>query len=188
MNVLDYIIIALAAVGLILGLFRGFIKLVLTAVGVIVVAALTATVEPYVQNWFVNTGMSEGTRNVVAMIATVILLAFAYATVAYLISRLLRKVKIIGVLDRILGAVVGVAVVYFVFALVFALFTSTSDGFLPLLKSAVGDSFSNSWIGTHIYSNNFFGEWIINDIAQKLIDSLQQGDPQALAGLVTLFA
>lgn len=189
MNVLDYVIIALAVVGIVVGLFRGFIKLTLTVVGVIVVAALTATVEPYVQNWFVNTSMSDGTRNVVAMIATVLLIAAVYGFVAFLIGRLLRKVKIIKVLDRILGGVIGFAVVYLAFGLVFALIINTSDGFLPHIKNAIGDSFQNSWIGTHVYKNNFFGDWIINGIAQKLIDGLQPNkDPAALATLVALFA
>ena len=189
MNYIDYIFIAIAVVGLVVGLWKGLIKQVLGIVGVIVVAALTATVEPYVQNWLVNTSMSEGTRNVVAMLGAVVLLSVAYSLLALLIGKLLKKVKIINALDRILGAVVGVATVYFVFAVVFALFTNTGDSFLPLLKSKLGDSITNSWVVTHIYKNNFFGKWIINDIAHKLIDGLQQGnESDALATLVALFA
>lgn len=188
MNVLDYIIIGLAVAGVVLGLFRGFIKLVLTAVGVIVVSTLTATVEPYVQNWFVKTSMEEGTRNFVAMVVTIILLTLAYAFLAFLVGRALKKIKIVGFLDRLLGAAVGFTVVYLVFALVFALFNITSEGFMPLLKSSLGDSIKTSWIGTHLYKNNFFGTWIINGIAKKLIEGLQPTEPQALAGLIALFA
>ena len=189
MNVLDYIFLALVAVAFIAGLFKGLIRQILTIVGVILVATLTATVEPYVQNWFVNTSMDEGTRNVVAMIATVILLTVSYALVALLITKLLKKVKIIGVLDRILGGVLGLAVVYLVFAVLFALITDTKAEFLPLIKSTMGGAFQDSWIGAHIYKNNFFGDWIINGIAGKLLDGLQQGtDPEALAGIVTQFA
>ena len=189
MNVLDYVIIAFAVAGLVLGFFKGVIKLTLSIVGIVVVSMLTATVEPYVQNWFVNTGMSEGTRNVVAMVATLLLLVVGYGLIAGLISKLLRKIKVIGALDRILGGVVGFGMVYVVFALVFALITRTSDTFLPLIKNAVGDSFYTSWIGLHVYRNNFFGDWIVNGIAQKIIDGLQQKQaPEALAGLVAIFA
>ena len=189
MNVLDYVFLALVAVAFILGLFKGLIRQILTIVGVILVAALTATVEPYVQSWFVNTSMDEGTRNVVAMIATVILLTVAYALLALLITKLLKKVKIIGALDRILGGVLGLAVVYLVFAVIFALILNTEDGFLPLIKSFAGEAFQTSWIGEHIYGNNFFGDWIINGIAGKLLEGLQQGAaPEALAGFVTSIA
>lgn len=189
MNVLDYVILALAIAGIVIGLFRGFIKLVLTAIGVIVVATLTATVEPYVQNWFVNTSIDEGTRNVVAMIATVLLLAAVYGLLAFIVGKLLRKVKIISVLDRLLGGLVGFAVVYFVFSVFFALLSGTGETFLPLLKSSLGESIQNSWIATHVYKNNFFGDWIINGIAAKLLERLQPStDTEALARIVTLFA
>ena len=173
MNVLDYIYIALVVLAFLVGFWKGFIKQVLAVVGVIVVAMLTATVEPYVQNWFVNTSLSEGARNVVAMIATVVLLSVGYAFLALLIRKLLKSVKIISIIDRILGAVFGVAVVYFVFALVFGLFTNTSDNFLSHVKNAVGDYVKNSWVVTHIYKNNFFGDWVIDGIAKKLINNLQ---------------
>ena len=189
MNVLDYIYLALVAVVFIVGIFKGLIRQILTIVGVILVATLTATVEPYVQSWLINTSMDDGTRNVVAMIATVILLTVAYALLALLITKLLRKIKIIGLLDRILGGVLGLAVVYLVFAVIFALFNGTSDEFMPLLKSVAGEAFKTSWIGEHIYKNNFFGDWIINGIAGKLLEGLQQGTrPEALAGFVTLIA
>ena len=173
MNVLDYIIIALAAVGLVVGIIKGFLKQVLAVVGVFVVATLTATVQPYVQNWFVNTSMGDGTRNLVAMIVTVLLIAVVYGLLAWLIGKALKKVKIVNVLDRILGAILGVGAVYLIFAVVVALFYNTSPEFLSSLKESLGEQFDNSWIVTHIYAGNFFGDWVINGIAQKLLESLQ---------------
>ena len=190
MNILDYIFIALAVVGLVVGLLKGFLKQVLAVVGVVVVATLTAVVEPHVQNWFVNTSMSDSTRNLVAMLVTVLLLAAVYGLLAYLIGKLLKKIKVIKILDRILGAVLGVAVVYLSFAVLLALLINTSETFLPSIKSLTSDYIENSWIVTHIYKNNFFGDWVINGIAKKLLDSLQpnQGNPDASAILATLFA
>lgn len=172
MNVLDYIILIIAVTSVVFGILKGIIKQVLAIVGVIFVATLTATVAPYVQNWFANTSMSENTRTVVAMIATVLLLAGVYAIVAKLVENLLKKFNIVKILDRILGGVLGFVTVYLFFAVVFALFNSTGDGFMPLLKSWIGDTFSESWMAQNIYANNPFGNWIIVDIAQKLIEGM----------------
>ena len=173
MNVLDYIILALFAIGLIVGIFKGFIKQILTVVGIFVVVTLTATVTPFVQNWLVDLIESESTRAVVAMIASVILIAAVYALMALLIRHLLKKVKIIKVLDRLLGGLIGLVVVYMVFSVIFALITSTSDTFMMATKNLLGETFEESWFGTHIYANNFFGEWVIRDIAEKILNSLQ---------------
>ncbi|MCH5152803.1 MAG: CvpA family protein [Clostridiales bacterium] len=173
MNVLDYILLALFVASTVNGLFKGFIKQALTIIGVFVVTMLTATVTPYVQSWFVTVIENENTRTIVAMIASVLLLIVAYSIVALLIQRILKKVKIIGFLDRLLGALIGFGVVYFVFAVIFALFLDTGESFMPTLKGWVGDAFETSWIGTHIYANNFFGDWVIVSIAEKILNSLQ---------------
>ena len=173
MNVLDYIVLALLVASTVLGIFKGFFKQILTIIGVIVVAALTATVSPFVQNWFVNVIEDENTRTVIAMIVTVILLIAVYSLAAILLQRLLKRISIMKTVDRILGGVIGFAVVYFVFAVIFALFNSTGENFMPMLKGWAGDTFRNSWCATHIYSKNFFGDWLIKDIAEKFLNSLQ---------------
>ena len=173
MNVLDFIVLALFVASTINGLFKGFIKQTLTIVGVLVVAMLTATVTPLVQSWLVNVIDNENTRTLVAMVASVVLLIVAYTILALIVRRLLRKVKIIKLLDKILGGLVGFGVMYFIFAVVYALMLNTADSFMPTIKGWVGDSFETSWIGNHIYSNNFFGDWVINGIAEKILNSLQ---------------
>lgn len=173
MNILDYIILAVLAVSVIVGFIKGLLKQLLTVVGIVVVVTLTATVTPWVQSWLVGVIESEGTRAAVAMFAAVILLAAVYGIVAAIIGRLLKKVKFIKALDKILGGVMGVVVVYIVFAVVFALFNDTSTEFLPRLRGLLGEAIENSWFNTHIYSNNFFGDWVINGIAERLIQSFQ---------------
>ena len=173
MNVLDFIILAILALSMVIGFFKGLIKQLLTVVGIVVVAMLTAIVAPYVQNWFASTEMAEGTRSAVAMFATVILLAVVYSILAMLVSRLLKRFHLIKMLDRLLGGAMGIVVVYLVFAVIFALILNTSAEFLPKLKSWLGESFGNGFFGTKIYKNNFFGDWVINDIAEKLIKSFK---------------
>ena len=173
MNILDYVIIAIFAISAIIGFIKGFIKQMLTIVGVIVVATLTATVQPYVQSWLVNVIASDGTRAIVSMIAAAILLIVAYTILALIIRRLLKKVKIIKVVDKLLGGLIGLAVPYFIFAVVIALLVDTGENFLPTIKGWLNDSLQSSWIVTKVYANNFFGDWIINGIAEKLINNLQ---------------
>lgn len=178
MNAIDIVFIVALALCVVLGIFKGVIKQALTILGIFTVATLTATVAPYVQGWFANLIADENTRSVIAMIIAALLLAVVYALVALLVTKLLKKLKIIGVLDRILGGVLGFAVTYMLFAVVFALFNDTGEGFMPLLKGAVGGAFKESWVANHIYANNFFGRWVVVGIAQKLLDSLT---PAALA-------
>ena len=173
MNILDYVILAIFALGTVIGIFKGFLKQILTVVGVIVVATLTATVQPYVQSWLTKAIASENTRSVVSLIATVILLIVAYSLFALLIRRILRGVSILKLADRILGGLIGFAVVYFVFAVIVALFLQTSETFMPTIKGWLNDDFQGSWIVTKIYGKNFFGDWIIKDIAEKLINRLR---------------
>ena len=173
MNVLDYIVIVLFVISTVNGIFKGFIKQALTIIGVLVVTMLTATVAPYVQSWFVNVIEDENTRTIIAMVATVVLLIVAYTILALILQRLLKKVKIIGVLDKILGGLIGFGVMYFIFAVVYALILDTGESFMPTIKGWIGDTFQNSWIGTYIYGNNFFGDWVIINVAEKILNSLQ---------------
>lgn len=172
MNILDYIVLLLIGAGLLIGIFKGIIKQALTIVGIFVVATLTATVAPYVQSWIVRTPVPENSQTVVAMIATVLLLSGAYALLAALVQKLLHKITIVKVLDRVLGGVLGFVAVYLAFAVIFALFNSTGEDFIPILKSWIGDYFRDSWMAQHVFANNPFGNWIVVDIAQKLLQKL----------------
>lgn len=174
MNTLDYVILVLLAVSMVIGFLKGFIKQLLAVGGIFVITTLTATVTPYVDTWIAPYIESDGTRAAVAMFGAIILISAAYALAGWILGKVLKKIGIIKVLDKILGALVGVVAVYLVFAVVFALLTQTGDIFLPRIKALLGDSVADSWFAQNIYGGgkNFFGNWVINDIAQKLLDSL----------------
>ncbi len=184
MNGIDIFFLIVMALCVVMGFFKGIIKQVLTILGVIAVASLTAVVAPYVQGWLEGAIGDENLRNALAMIVAALLIAVVYGVVAMLVARLLRNIHVVGVLDRLLGAVMGFVVVYLVFAVLFALVKDTGEGFLPLTKKLLGDGFANSWVGNHIYKHNFFGDWIVVDIAQKLLDSLSPN----LGGAARAFA
>ena len=183
MNILDYVILGVVAISLVIGLVKGLIKQLLTVVGIIAVATLTATVSPFVENWLSGVIAAEGTRAAVAMFASVVLIAVVYGVIAWLIGRAFKKVKIIKAVDKILGGVVSIVVVYLVFAVIFGVFTMTGEEFLPKLKSLLGDQIENSWIAQKIYGVdvNFFGKWVVEGIAEKLIKSFQPAGEAALA-------
>ena len=181
MNVLDYVIFAFLAISMIIGFVKGFIKQLLTVGGFIVVPLLTATLTPYVQNWFSGIEALSNISAPMAMFATLIALAIVYAILAWLIGKLLKKIKLIKALDKILGGLMGIVVVYLLFAVVFGVFTLTSEEFLPTLRSLLGDSIETSWFNANVYSNNFFGNWVINGIYEKLIENFPQAEEAARA-------
>ena len=186
MNIIDYVILGLLAISMIVGFFKGLLKQLLTVAGIIVVAMLTATVSPYVQNWFVNVIESDSVRTIVAMIATVILLAVVYGILAWLLGKLLKKIRFIKVLDKILGGVMGIAIVYLIFAVVYAIFNQTSAEFMQSIKqSGFGEKVYSSWFNTNIYGgdSNFFGNWIIG-IAQDLLDKVKSSTEAASLALI----
>lgn len=172
MNFIDIIFLIIMAACVVTGAFKGIITQAFTIIGIIVVATLTATVAPYVQNWLANAIPNENLRNVLSMVLAAVIIAAVYGVVAVLLKRVLKKVEVIGVLDHVLGAVMGFVVVYLGFAVIFALFNETAETFMPGLKKLVGDKFAGSWVGQHLYANNFFGRWIIVGIAQKLMQSI----------------
>ena len=178
MAVIDFIVLGALVLGVFIGYKKGLIKQLLTVVGIVVVAMFTAIVAPYVQNWLANTEMAEGTRSAVAMVIAGVLLIVVYSILASLLGRILKRLNIIKALDKILGAVVSVLVVYLVFSVLFALVNDTSEEFLPFIKGLLGEGFQTGFFGTRVFSseNNFFGHWVINDIAEKLIKSFKPAE------------
>lgn len=173
MNLLDYIILAAFIIGLIMGLIKGFVKQILAIVGVILISTLTAVISPYVQNWFVNLIPDENTRKVVALIATVIILFVAYLVISLLVNKLLSKFKTVNAINRLIGGLVAIITVYLSVSVIMALFNDTSDDFFAIIKSTgVGRAFEESWFANHLYSNNFFGKWLVKGIAERLANSI----------------
>lgn len=172
MNIVDIIFLIMLAGLVILGVFKGIIKSALAVLGIFVVSTLTATIAPFVQSWFAGVIDNENTRSVIAMIVAAAILTVGYSLLAIVVRKLLTNITIVSVLDKVLGGVLGLAIVYLSFAVVFALFLDTNAQFMPLLKGLIGDSFKNSWVGGSIYKNNFFGNWIIDGIANKLLEHI----------------
>ncbi len=167
MNIVDYIVLGCMAVALVVGILKGFLKQIFAVVGVFVVAIGTSYLSPYPEQWLASVIENDSTRSLVALIATFIVLALVYGMVTALISKLVNKVHVLGTVNRILGAVLAVAVVYLVFAVIIGFLLGTSETFLPNIKKLAHDAFAESWVANNIYKNNFFGDWLVQLLGEK---------------------
>ena len=169
MILLDYIYLIALGVGIFLGLWRGFIKQIFALGGVLVIAVGTTYLAPVTAK-VLGVIQTDVTRNIVAMVVTLLVLSMVYGVITRLISRLVNKTPVLGKVNRILGAVFAVAVVYLGFGFVTALIVETSQEFLPSVKAI----FEQSWIVRVVYGGaanpqrNFFGHWLLRVMVEKI--------------------
>ena len=173
MTLLDYIVIGLAVFLLIRGIFKGFLGQLFGVIGVVLVAIATANLYVFPMKWMQNLIVNDGTRQVVALIATGAVVFLLYKLITLLLTKLITKNKGLGALNRVIGMLLGVAIVYAVMAIVVSLLFNTADSFMPLVKKLLAGAFEGSWIVNNVYKNNFFGDWIV----QMIINNLQNAIP-----------
>ena len=170
MIILDYIYLIALGAGILLGFWKGFIKQIFALAGVLIITVGTTYISPLPAHWLEGVITSDTTRNIVAMALTFVVLAIGYGIVTRLISRLVNKTPGLGKVNRILGAVFAVAVVYLSFGFVTALVVETSQEFLPSVKKI----FEESWIVNVVYGGtaspgrNFFGHWLFRVLVEKI--------------------
>ncbi|MDE7454535.1 MAG: CvpA family protein [Clostridia bacterium] len=176
MGIYDWIFIAALILGLVLGIIKGFLKPLFSAIGFIVIAFGTAALAPTVQGWLVKPDGENS--NFIPLLA--IIIAFAALTIIWVIvSLILRKIitshKGMGILNRIIGAVLGVLIVYLVFAVITA-FVIQLD--FVTITQKLAPEVEKSWIRNHIYTDkgNFFGNWVISSMVEKIKIGLGIGD------------
>ena len=74
MNALDWIFIAALAVGIVLGLIKGFLKPLFSILGLVVVTMGTSFLSPVVQGWMMTAKMSDSIRSLMAVIISAFIL------------------------------------------------------------------------------------------------------------------
>lgn len=170
MTTLDYIYLILLACGILLGLWRGLVKQIFSLLGVFVVAIGTAYISPLPAKWLEGAIESDATRNIVALVITLVVLSIVYGVVTGLICKFINKTPGLGKLNRILGMVFAVAVVYLGFGFITALVVQTAEDFLPTLKGVFNDSWivNNIYGGTESPERNFFGNWLLKTMLEKI--------------------
>lgn len=168
MQIIDYVIIGVAVVGLIVGLVRGLIEQLLALLGIVAVAVGTSYLFRFPVQWLSGIIPNEKVTAIVSIIVTVIVLAVIYGVIASLVKKPFKKVKILKGLDKALGGVVAVVIVYMLFALFVEAMTRTDIAFLAKMNELLAPHMENSVILNTVYSNNFFGKWIFDVISNGI--------------------
>lgn len=174
MTILDFVFLGALALGLILGICRGLIGQVFALVGVFVIAIGTSYLSPLVDGLLSSVIEADGVRSIVAIIATFVVLAIVYGIITKLVGKLVNKIPILGWLNRLLGAIFAVVVVYLVFSVIVSLMLGTADDFLKGTKGLLLEHFENSWIVNNIYGGrenpnaNFFGNWLLKILQERI--------------------
>lgn len=169
MQIIDYVIIGIAVIGLIVGLCRGLIKQLLVLLGIVAVAVGTSYLFVYPCKWFGGIISNQQVLSIVSIVLTVIVLGLIYGGIAKVIYMPFKNVKVIKATDRLLGAVLGVAIVYALVALFVALTTSTNIGFMQKINNLLAGQMNNSVIVKSVYANNFFGNWSLGVISNAML-------------------
>lgn len=184
---IDIIFIAALVVGLVLGLIKGFLKPLLSAIGLIIIAFGSSALTPVVQGWLMGVDMDDSLRPMFALIATIIGLSVVWMLVSLIIRKIITARRGVGFLNRVIGAAIGVIIVYLSFAVVIA-FIVNLGGLVPFVRDMLGPEVEKSWIRANIYSDsaNFFGNWIVQDMARRILDIMQQQNPEALVGVISV--
>ena len=180
MNVFDWIFIAALALGVVLGLLKGFLKPLFSAIGFVVIAFGASALAPTVQGWLMNVQMSDDLRPLLAIIIAIVGLVVVWALISLILRKIITARKGIGVLNRIIGAVLGIVIVYLVFAVLVAFIVGPLGGLMPFITNKLGPEVEASWIRAHIYTDkgNFFGNWIISDMARRIVEIIQGSQSQ----------
>lgn len=168
MNVFDYIILGVAAVCFIIGLIRGLLKQVFSVGGVFVVFYGASELTPYAQELLGKIIPDVATSSTVCFIVAAVVILIAWSLISGLICKIVNN-GVLGGINRLLGGVLGVAIVYCIMAVVVALYQAPN--FMPELTQKLAPTFEGeggSWIISNVFSSNPVGNWLVNAVTEFL--------------------
>lgn len=176
MQIIDYVILGIAAIGLIVGLIRGFIGQLLALLGIVAVAVGTSYLFRFPMQWLSGVIPDEKVLSIVCIVLTAIVLAIVYGVIAHFVKKPFKHFKLLKAVDKILGGVLSVAVVYALVAIFVEALQRTDIEFMAKISELLAPQTENSVIINSVYSNNFFGKWIFDVISE----AIAQIAPQAM--------
>lgn len=106
MNIFDILILAFLAIGISIGLYRGFFKELVGTVGLLVAAIVANIVSPYAKPWLGDVITDELVASVVLWVAIFLLMLFVMNKVAWLLGKLFTSLSI-GWVNRTVGGLFG---------------------------------------------------------------------------------
>ncbi|MBO6012550.1 MAG: CvpA family protein [Bacteroidales bacterium] len=102
MNIYDILILAFLAIGICIGLYRGFFKELVDTVGLFVAALVANWLCPYAKPYLITTITDDLVCSVVVWVVIFLLLLFVMNRLAWLLGKLMKSLCI-GWLNRIGG-------------------------------------------------------------------------------------
>lgn len=168
MQIIDYVILAFAVIGLIVGLARGFIGQLLALLGIVAVAVGTSYLFMFPQQWLAGVITDEKLLAIVSIALTAIALTAIYVVIAVLVKKPFKSIKVMKTIDKLIGGVLGVVVVYALVALFVEALTRSDIEFMASIKELLAPQTENSAIINTVYANNFFGKWIFDVISDGI--------------------
>jgi membrane protein required for colicin V production len=104
-NWVDWVILALAAVSVVAGLFDGFVKTVLSFVGVLAAFFLSPRLAPPIGDFF-DKWLDPKIAHIVGFVAAFALVLVVFGLVTWLLRKSLEKLSLSWI-DRLLGGALG---------------------------------------------------------------------------------
>ncbi len=168
MQIIDYVIMAIAVISLIVGLIRGFISQILVLLGIVAISVGTSYLFKFPMQWLSGLITNEKALSIVSIVITAIALCVIYGIIAHFVKKPFKSIKFIKAIDKLLGGVFGVVVAYAIVAIFVEAMTRTDIGFLAKISELLAPQTENSVIIKSVYSNNFFGKWIFDVIGNAI--------------------
>ena len=106
MNIFDLLILGFMAIGISVGLYRGFFKEFVGTVGLLVAAIVANLVSPYARPWLGDVITDELVASVVLWVATFLLMMFVMNRVAWLLGKVFSSLSM-GWVNRLAGGLFG---------------------------------------------------------------------------------
>ena len=107
MTLFDFTVIAILALSTLLGFISGFMRVVMSLASWVVAVIVAIHMSPVLATWFPKWA-APGARYLIAFAVIVLVVLIVGALLGWMLYRLMRAVGL-GFLDRLMGAVVGMA-------------------------------------------------------------------------------
>lgn len=121
-NIFDILIFAFLAIGISIGLYRGFFKELVGTVGLFLAAIVANLVSPYAKPWLGDLVTDELVASVILWVVIFLLMLFVMNRVAWLLGKVFKSLNI-GWVNRMCGGIFA----FIKFALIAALVISALE-------------------------------------------------------------
>lgn len=164
-------VIAVLIICILVGAWRGLLKTLFGMIAIILSLVATIFLSPQLypvfakMNTFVNMGAAGA--KLATFVSTIVVSVGVYIilkVIFFFINRSLSNLPVIGVVNRVLGAVFSCAVGFFIISFVFYVFTLLSN--IEFFGKIIADA-SKDVVGVHLTQHNVITQ-ILNVLASKI--------------------